>query len=271
MAREQRPALAAACEVAGMLASGVGAPASVPGLLAHLSERWDGKGPLRRARREQIPLPMRIVHVATDAAFQLLLGGAEYAVRLVRERADHAFDPAVAACLVKKGREIMALDEGASAWEEVLALEPPPRLMVEGEALDRALASMGSFADLISPYLAGHSAGVAELAGAAARHCPIDAVGVTAIRRAGLVHDLGRVAVQPRIWQKSGPLTADDWEQVRLHPYHTERVLSRSAFLSALAPVAEAHHERLDGSGYHRAAVGPELGLPARLLAAADA
>ena len=121
---------------------------------------------------------------------------------------------------------------------------------------------MGHFADLISPYLAGHSAGVAELAAAAARRCRIDAAGVTAIRRAALVHDLGRVAVHARIWQKPGPLTADEWEQVRLHPYHTERVLSRSPFLSALAPIAEAHHERLDGSGYHRGPTGAELGVP---------
>ena len=93
MARESRPAISAACEVAGMLADRVGAPASVPGLLAHLTERWDGKGPLHRAKGEQIPLPMRIVHVATDAAFQRLLGGAEHATRLVQERAGHAFDP----------------------------------------------------------------------------------------------------------------------------------------------------------------------------------
>jgi HD-GYP domain-containing protein (c-di-GMP phosphodiesterase class II) len=96
-------------------------------------------------------------------------------------------------------------------------------------------------------------------------------VGATVIRRAGFVHDLGRVAVHARIWQKPGPLTADEWEQVRLHPYHGERVLSRSPFLSALSPVAGAHHERLDGSGYHRGATAPELAFPARLLAAADA
>jgi HD-GYP domain-containing protein (c-di-GMP phosphodiesterase class II) len=271
MAREQRPALTAACEVAGMLANGVGAPPSVPGLLAHVTERWDGKGPLRRAKQEEIPLPMRIVHVATDAALQRHIGGVDHAVRLVRARGGHAFDPEVTACLADDGAEILALDARASAWEEVLALEPPPGLMVEGEGLDRALGSMGNFADLISPYLAGHSTGVADLAAAAARHCRFDAVAVTAIRRAGLVHDLGRVAVHPRIWQKPGPLTADEWEQVRLHPYHAERVLSRSPFLTALARVAAAHHERLDGSGYHRAAAGPELGLPARLLAAADA
>ena len=271
MAREQRPALTAACEVAGMLADQVGAPPSVPGLLAHLTERWDGKGPLRRAKGEQIPLPMRIVHVATDAAFQRLLGGVDHAVRLVRERAGHAFDPEIAACLDEAGGEILALDEGASVWEQVLALEPDPPLLLEAGAIDRALAAMGNFADLTSPYLAGHTAGVAQLAAVAAQHCRIDAVATTAIRRAGLVHDLLRVAAHPRIWQKPAPLSVDEWEQVRLHPYHTERVLSRSAFLATLAPIASAHHERLDGSGYHRGSVGAALTMPARVLAAADA
>ena len=271
MIREQRPALGAVCEVAGMLAERVGAPSSVPGLLDHLTERWDGKGPLRRAKGVEIPLPMRILHVATDAALQRLLGGAGHAVTLVRERAGHAFDPDIAGCLAAQAAEILSLEDGVSALDEVLALEPHPPRILEADALDRALVGMASFADLISPFLVGHSAGVAELAAAAARGCGSEAMGVESIRRAGLLHDLGRVAVHPRIWQKPGPLTADEWEQVRLHPYQTERVLSRSRFLSAISPIAGAHHERLDGSGYHRGAAGPELGFPARLLAAADA
>jgi HD-GYP domain-containing protein (c-di-GMP phosphodiesterase class II) len=271
MARQMRPALTAACEVAGMLAERTGAPAAVPGMLAHLTERWDGKGPLGRARGDAIPLPMRIVHVAADAAFQRRLGGVGHAVRLARERSGHAFDPEVAACLVSAGPEILAPNEAGSAWEEAIALEPAPPLTLAGPAVDRALASMGRFADLISPHLVGHSTGVGELAAAAARRRGIDAAGATMIYRAGLVHDLGRVAVHARIWQKPGPLSADEWEQVRLHPYQTERVLSRAPFLSALAPVAAAHHERLDGSGYHRGCAGPELGMLARTLAAADA
>jgi len=271
MAREQRPHLTATCEVAQMLAERVGGPPSVQPLLAHLFERWDGRGPLGRAKGDEIPLPMRIVAVAVDASFQRLLGDSDHVVRVVGERAGHAFDPEIAACLVDGAGKILALDRTESAWEETLACEPKPTRGLEGDALDRALAAIGDFADLISPYLSGHSAGVAELASAGARHCRIDAAGVTTIRRAGLVHDLGRVAVHPRIWQKPGPLTADEWEHVRLHPYHTERVVSRAPFLTTLAPVAGAHHERLDGCGYHRGAAGPELAFPARLLAAADA
>ena len=93
-----------------MLADGIGAPASVPDLLRYLTERWDGWGPLRRAKGESIPLPMRIVHLAVDASFQRLLGGEERVVRLVRERAGHAFDPEVAACLSEDAEAILAVD-----------------------------------------------------------------------------------------------------------------------------------------------------------------
>lgn len=91
------------------------------------------------------------------------------------------------------------------------------------------------------------------------------------MRRAARVHDIGRVAVSVSTWNAPRELTADQWEQVRLHAYHTERVLSRSSALSALAPIAGAHHERLDGSGYHRGTAASGLSMPARVLAAADA
>ena len=165
----------------------------------------------------------------------------------------------------------MRIDDERSVWEETLALEPAPRLVLEDEAIDRALAAMGDFADLVSPYLVGHSAGVAELAAAAARRCHFDAADVAATRRAALVHDVGRVAVSAHVWQKATTLTPDEWERVRLHAYHSERVLTRSPFLAALAPVATSHHERLDGAGYHRGATAATLSPPARLLAAADA
>jgi HD-GYP domain-containing protein (c-di-GMP phosphodiesterase class II) len=271
MARGMRPHLTATCEVAGMLADGLGLSRSVQGLFAHRFERWDGHGPLGRAKGDEIALPMRIVHLAVDASFQHMLGGEERVVRLVRDRAGHAFDPEVAACLADHATEILAWDEQASVWEEALSWEPRPPLLLEGEALDRALGAMGNFADLVSPYLAGHSAAVADLAAAAMQRCGTDEAGVAALREAALVHDLGRVAVPSRIWQKPRPLNADEWEQVRLHPYYTERVLARSEFLAALAPVAGAHHERLDGSGYHRGVAGAALTLPARVLAVADA
>jgi HD-GYP domain-containing protein (c-di-GMP phosphodiesterase class II) len=270
MALGQRPHLTATCEVAQLLGDRIGGPPAVRPLLAHLFERWDGRGPLGRAKGDEIPLPMRIVAVAVDASYQHVLGGVSHVTRVIGERAGHAFDPEIAACLVDSADEILAVDRLASAWDETLAREPTPKRTLTGDAVERALASMGHFADLVSPFHSGHSAGVAALASAAGRRCRLDEPAVAMIRRAALVHDLGRVAAHPRIWQKAGPLIADEREQVRLHPYHTERVLSRSPFLSTLAPTARAHHERLDGSGYHRGAAAPELTPPARLLAAAD-
>jgi HD-GYP domain-containing protein (c-di-GMP phosphodiesterase class II) len=262
--------ITALCEVAQMLTDRLGLPPSVQDLFVTLAERWDGKGEPGRAKGDEIPLPVRIAHVARDAALQRTLGGDELATRVVRERAGHAFDPAIASCLVDDAADILALDDDASAWQETLDSEPGQRLTLEGEAIDSALAAIGDFADLLSPYFVGHSAGVAELAAEAGTRYALDSTAVVALRRAALVHDVGRVAVPVRIWQKPAGLTADEWERVRLHAYHTERILSHSPFLATLAPVASTHHERLDGSGYHRGLTTAVLTMPARLLAAAD-
>ena len=93
---------------------------------------------------------------------------------------------------------------------------------------------------------------------------------MTLLRRAGYVHDIGRIAVSAGIWGCSRPLRPDQWERVRMHPYYTQQVLDRSPFLRSLNEVATAHHERLDGSGYYRGLPGPTLSVPARILAAAD-
>jgi DNA-binding CsgD family transcriptional regulator len=228
-------------------------------------------GMMRALASSGSPAPVRIASVARDATFQRMLGGPEFAAGVVRKRAGGAFDPDVATPLADGAAELLAFGAAVSAWEETLACEPDPRLTLEGESIDRALGAMGDFADLASPYLVGHSAGVAELATAAAQQCHLKATELVRVRRGALVHDLGRVAVPVRIWQKPAPLTPDDWERVRLHAYHSERVLARSPSLGALAPVASFHHERLDGSGYHRGTAAAAITPPARLLAAADA
>jgi HD-GYP domain-containing protein (c-di-GMP phosphodiesterase class II) len=270
--RFTKPHFTALCEVAEMMAKRLGLPPAVHNLFPYLTERWDGKGVLKRAKGEEIPLPVRIVHVARDAAYQRLVGGDDHVVEVIRRRAGHSFDPDIAGRFVEKAPEIMAVaDVPGSAWEATLATEPRPWLTLDGERVDRALAAIGDFADLVSPHLSGHSSGVAELAGTAARVCGFDPSDLALMRRAGFVHDLGRVAIHPRIWQKPAALTVDEWEQVRLHPYHGERVLLRAPLLASLTEVACAHHERLDGTGYHRRMSAASLTPHSRLLAAADA
>ena len=270
-ARAFKHQVAASCQVAQMLTERLGLPTAIKPLFAHFAERWDGKGQPNGVKGEDNPLAVRILHVARDAAYQRMLGGDEHAIEVIGARAGGAFDPAVAGRLAAEGSDIFALDPDQSTWDRVLAAEPARRLTLEGEAIDRALEAMSNFADITSRYLVGHSAGVARLAAAAAQSCRLEAAEVVRIRRAALMHDVGRVAVPVRIWQKPGPLTPDDWERVRLHAYQAERVFARSPFLANLASIATFHHERLDGSGYHRGSTAAALTPAARLLAAADA
>src|SRR5438128_9977514 len=114
------------------------------------------------------------------------------------------------------------------------------------------MTALAYFADLKASCLAGHSTGVAALAAAAARHANLGATTAEELRLAALAHDLGRVGVSSLVWDRPGPLAETEWEEVRLHPYHTERLLSRVPALGGVAAVAGLHHERLDGSGYHR-------------------
>jgi len=263
---------AAFCEVAGMLAERLGLPATVTELFPYLSERWDGASMLGRAKGEDVPLPLRITHVGRDATYQRLMADDEHVVETIRSRSGHAFDPAVVDAFLANTADVFGpAQPDGSAWDAVLDAEPGPPLTLEGGQVDRALWAMGAFADTASPYLTGHSAGVGELACRAAGIVGMGAADATGLRRAGYLHDIGRAAVDPRVWAKDGTLSADDWEQVRLHPYHTERVLVRSPFLAPYATIACSHHERLDASGYHRGINAASLPRVARLLAAADA
>jgi HD-GYP domain-containing protein (c-di-GMP phosphodiesterase class II) len=199
------------------------------------------------------------------------VGGAEAAIAVARQRAGGAYDPAIVERFCQRAPTLLAHLETESAWEAALDAEPGTQRSLSEEQLDAAVGVMADFTDLKSPYTVGHSSGVAALAEAAARRCHCPEADVVAVRRAACVHDLGRVGVTVAIWDKAGPLRSGEWEQVRLHPYYTERVLARSSALSPLGALATLHHERLDGSGYHRGLPAAMLPLPARILAAADA
>ena len=139
-----------------------------------------------------------------------------------------------------------------------------------GDEIDAAFRVVATFTDLKSHWLRGHAEGVAELAEAAAWRLGLPREDGGRVRRAALALDLGRVAVSNAIWEKPGPFGLADWERVRLHPYFTERAFAHSPALASIGELAGAHHERLDGAGYHRKTLAPGLGRAARILAAAD-
>jgi HD-GYP domain-containing protein (c-di-GMP phosphodiesterase class II) len=252
----------ALCEVAEMVATGVGLPQSVSSLFRLLTERWDGGGPLGRAAATELPLAIRIVHVARDASFQCLLHGPAVAVDVVRDRAGGAFDPSVVDAL---SVDMLAATDGAGAFDA----EPEPHLMLEGAQIDDALTSFAAFADLAD--VVGHSSAVADLGERAAKQLGWADDEISLVRRGALVQDLGKVGVPFRIWHQERRPSADDWEKIRLHPYYTERCLSGSPYFRTVVRVAGRHHERLDGSGYYRGLTGSDLDPHARLLATTDA
>jgi HD-GYP domain-containing protein (c-di-GMP phosphodiesterase class II) len=258
------------CEVAQRLAERLGCGPEVQWALWHVYERWDGRGDPGRIKGAGLALPMRVVQLAQDAVAFHRWGGVDAATTMARERAGRAYDPAIVERFCKIAPELLAGADSGSAWDAALAAEPGPWAWVSEFRLDEALRAIADFVDLKSPYLVGHSSGVAQLAATAASWLKLPDRDVTAIRRAALLHDLGRVGISSAIWGKPGPLTDTEWERVRLHPYYAERVLARPKALAHLGALAALHHERLDGSGYHRNASASLLPITARILAAAD-
>jgi HD-GYP domain-containing protein (c-di-GMP phosphodiesterase class II) len=141
---------------------------------------------------------------------------------------------------------------------------------LDGTDLDDALSVAADFIDLKSPFMAGHSRRCARLAERAGQELRLTDDQITTLRRAALVHQFGTTAVPNSIWDKPGPLTRAEFERVELHPMLTEQMLRRSPGLSVLNPVASAHHERSDGSGYHKHVGADALEPGARVLAAVD-
>jgi HD-GYP domain-containing protein (c-di-GMP phosphodiesterase class II) len=258
----------AICEVAQSLAGRLGFGPEHVTEIAAVYERWDGSGFPFHLRAEAIPVTIRVSQVA-DLATALHDLGHEDPARVVRERAGSGFDPAIAAVFDRHARELLAELDVESRWAAVDRLQIA-RMVLDDDALDDALHAVADFTDLKSPYLVGHSSGVATLAEGATAQLNLPAADARDVRLAGLVHDLGRVSVSAAVWGKEGPLTAGEWEAVRLHVYQTERLLARAPYLARLGAIAAMHHERLDGSGYVRGAVSERQTPAARVLAAAD-
>jgi HD-GYP domain-containing protein (c-di-GMP phosphodiesterase class II) len=259
------------CEVGQMLAGRLGLGDSVLHALGRAYEKWDGKGLPDGIAGDEIPASSRVAIVARDFDLLNRVTVPEIATTMLRERKGKAYEPRVLEAALEQGPLLVAEIEDRSLWDAVLEAEPGPPKMIEEAHLDDALAAFAHFADLKSPFLHGHSIGVAELADRAAALTGAYETVPKLLLRAGLVHDLGRVAVPSGIWNKEGSLSEEEWERVRLHPYYVERILIRCGPLKELAEVASSHHERMDGSGYHRKAKAPSLSAGARLLGTADA
>jgi HD-GYP domain-containing protein (c-di-GMP phosphodiesterase class II)/DNA-binding CsgD family transcriptional regulator len=258
-------------EVARALAERLGLPDAVQAAVAASYEQWDGKGWPRGLAGDRIPAAARLTQFAEFVEVAHRVGGIDAALELAEQREGLQFDPGLSAALRADPEEILGGLDSTHTWSAVIDAEPALRVTLTEEDFDQALRAIADFVDLKSPYTLGHARAVADLAAATASQLELPADELRLLRRAALVHDLGRLGVSNAIWDKPGPLGAGEWERVRLHPYLTERMLHQSEALAPLAEVAVQHRERLDGSGYPKGLSGAAINRAARILGAVDA
>jgi HD-GYP domain-containing protein (c-di-GMP phosphodiesterase class II) len=250
----------AACEVADVFAKRLDLDEAARAALAASFERWNGRGLPTGAKGAAIPRPMRMAQLSHELEVLARIEGIDRARRIVRSRRGKAYDPVLADIALANAARWWGEVEDLDPWDAALAVAPPCPPLTD-DARHEALLVLADFSDLKSPWLGGHSRAVAALARAA---CGPDA------EAAALVHDLGRVAVPNTVWDKPGRLTRDERDRAEQHTLVTDQLLRRLPYTRALADLACAGHERLDGSGYHRRLSGAHLGEAQRIIAAAD-
>ena len=256
--------------IARSLADELGLPEAVGEAVGGAYEQWDGRGWPGELHGADVPIASRLSQLAEFTEVAHRVGGVEAAKALARKRGGKQFDPTLAELVRTEGDMLLSGLGEIATWDAVIDAEPALAVMLSGERFEAALLAIANFVDLKSPYTLGHAHAVADLAAEAGAQLGLSAAEVRTLRRAGLVHDLGRLGVSNSIWDKSGPLGAGEWERMRMHPYLTHRMLRQSEALAPLGAIAVQHTERLDGSGYPSGLSGAAISRPARILGAAD-
>jgi HD-GYP domain-containing protein (c-di-GMP phosphodiesterase class II) len=261
----------ASCEVGRDAARRLGLSETVQRSVYHSSEWWNGGGAPMGLAGDDIPMGARLAALSSITVHLDAMGGSELAVEAARRRGGGILDPELAGAFAERAEALLGELRGSDPAYLVAATEPSPVVSVMEPELLEVAAVFGDVADVKTPATYGHSRGVAALARAAGERLGRDAGDLDDLEVAASLQDVGRVAISNMVWEKPGRLDTDEWEQVRLHAYHSERILAGSQRLAPLARLVGTHHERSDGSGYHRGCTATEVVMPARILAAADA
>jgi HD-GYP domain-containing protein (c-di-GMP phosphodiesterase class II) len=266
------PILAGHCEVAQRIAERIGLSDEIRENLGQLYERWDGHGLPHGLKGDAVKLAVRLVTLAQDVIALTEAHGFETMTATIAKRAGGAYEPELADLFLAHAERLLAGLDGAVNRETILALEPVPHALLDEKACEEAYLAIADMVDMRMPFTFGHSRAVAALADAAGKHMGLPASDIRHVRWAAYAHDVGELAVLVSTWMRTGGLTEREADAARLHPYHGERALaSLGGEGIAVAALVLRHHERLDGSGYHRYARAPDLSPAARILAAVEA
>ncbi|MDO8185462.1 HD domain-containing phosphohydrolase [Conexibacter sp. JD483] len=273
LAAEGSALVTARCERGADVVAALGLPAAASDAVRALDERWDGSGQPYRLTGEQLPLLGRVLGLAQTAEVFLTGFGRAAARTVVARRSGGAFDPRVADAF-------LAIGDDDRLWHDherddlstlLSELEPGELVRIADEhELDRVAEAFARVIDAKSPYTASHSVGVARFAVAIGRQLGFQPGTLRDLNRAGLLHDVGKLAISSAILDKPGRLTDEEFRQIRMHAVYGEQILRPVRAFAAWSDDAAAHHERLDGRGYHRGLDGSRLSPFARTLAVAD-
>ena len=261
------------CERGAAISRLFGVPEASATAIYHLDEHWDGRGHPHGTRRQDIPLLARILCLAQTLEVFVAAGGVTAGTGMLRARRGRWFDPEVtdAALRLENQTNFWADAYTADPFGALADLEPADvRLHADAQRIDDIALGFAQVVDAKSPWTRRHSEGVRELAVGIARRQGLPAEEVRQVERAALLHDIGKLGVSNAILDKPGKLDDAEFHQMRQHAAYTHEILGRVRGLGQLAEVAAGHHEKLDGTGYHRGISGEAIHPHSRILAVAD-
>jgi HD-GYP domain-containing protein (c-di-GMP phosphodiesterase class II) len=266
------PILSGHCEVSQRIAERIGLPDAVRQNLGQLYERWDGKGMPYGLSGDAVRLPVRVVTLAQDAIALQEAHGFEAMKAMIGKRAGGGYEPALGELFLAHADALMRDLDQPVDHRTILALEPEPHATLDEQGCDEAFLAIADMIDMRMPFTYGHSRAVAALTEAGCKRLGLPAANTRQAKWAGYIHDLGELAVPVSTWMRTGPLTERETDAVHLHPYHSERALCLAGGdCTTVAALVLRHHERLDGTGYHRLVKANDLSPASRVLAAAEA
>jgi putative nucleotidyltransferase with HDIG domain len=238
-----------------------------------LDEHWNGKGRPASLKGNAIPLNARIALLAQVVDVFHAMGGPAAVRTEVQKRTGTWFDPTLVAAFLAAAKH-PAFWSGlndAGLSERIAALEPIARaVVIDDDRLDIITEAFADIIDAKSRFTAGHSRRVTRYADAIADELGLAAQRRRWLRRAALLHDIGKLGVSTGVLDKPGRLEPDEWREMQRHAALSEEILSRMSAFRDLAPIAGAHHERLDGKGYPKGLAGDAISLDTRIITAGD-
>jgi putative nucleotidyltransferase with HDIG domain len=261
------------CERGAEIARMLQLPEASAQAILDLDENWNGKGTPYGTKGSHISLLGRICCLAQTVEVFYAAHGQESALEMARQRRGKWFDPALVDALFSSRRdgEFWQRLQSRDLMAELGRWEPEDAVLLADEAcLDRVAEAFARVVDAKSPWTYQHSTRVAQIAVGVSQQFGCTPELERDLRRAALLHDIGKLGVSNLILDKPSKPSDDEFRQIRKHPEYSQRILQQVGAFHLLAEVASAHHERLDGRGYHRGLAGGDISFSTRVLTIAD-